>query len=85
MGKGIPFRDAHSIVGRLVLDCIDRGCALDDLPLDEFKKYSPAFEEDVYEAISMKTCVERRNTTGAPGPDAMREEIRRNQQYLAEN
>ena len=85
VGKGIPFRDAHSIVGRLVLDCIDRGCALDDLPLDEFKKYSPAFEEDVYEAISMKTCVERRNTTGAPGPDAMREEIRRNQQYLAEN
>ena len=85
VGKGIPFRDAHSIVGRLVLDCIDKGCALDDLPLDEFKKYSPAFEEDVYEAISMKTCVERRNTTGAPGPDAMREELRRNQQYLAEN
>ena len=84
VGKGIPFRDAHSIVGRLVLDCIDRGCALDDLPLDEFKKYSPAFEEDVYEAISMKTCVERRNTTGAPGPDAMREEIRRNQQYAVQ-
>ena len=85
VGRGIPFRDAHSIIGRLVLDCIDKGCALDDLPLEEFRKYSPAFDEDVYEAISMKTCVERRNTTGAPGPEAMRAEIRRNQAYLAED
>ncbi|MEE8885495.1 MAG: argininosuccinate lyase [Eubacteriales bacterium] len=85
VGKGIPFRDAHTIIGRIVLDCIDRGCALDDLPLEEFKKYSPAFDEDVYEAISMKTCVERRNTTGAPGPEAMEAEIRRNREYLAKN
>ena len=82
VGKGIPFRDAHAIIGRIVLDCIDRGCALDDLPLEEFRKYSPAFDSDVYEAISMKTCVERRNTTGAPGPDAMAREIARNQAYL---
>lgn len=82
VGKGIPFRDAHAIIGRIVLDCIDRGCVLDDLPLEEFRKYSPAFDSDVYEAISMKTCVERRNTTGAPGPDAMAREIARNQAYL---
>ncbi|MBO4782108.1 MAG: argininosuccinate lyase [Lachnospiraceae bacterium] len=68
---GIPFRDAHGIIGRLVLYCIDKKCALDDLTLDEFKQFSPAFEQDIYEAISLKTCVEKRNTIGAPGPSAM--------------
>ena len=67
----IPFRDAHGIIGRLVLYCIDKKCALDDLTLDEFKQFSPAFEQDIYEAISLKTCVEKRNTIGAPGPSAM--------------
>lgn len=81
--KGIPFRDAHGITGRLVLDCLDRGCSLDDLPLEEFRRYSPAIDSDIYEAISMKTCVERRNTTGAPGPEAIRAEIERNQKYLS--
>ena len=68
---GIPFRDAHSIIGRLVLYCIDKNCALDDLSLDEFKQFSPAFEQDIYEAISLKTCVEKRNTIGAPGTKAI--------------
>ncbi|MBR6475572.1 MAG: argininosuccinate lyase [Lachnospiraceae bacterium] len=68
---GIPFRDAHGIIGRLVLYCIDKKCALDDLTLDEFKQFSPAFDQDIYEAISLKTCVEKRNTIGAPGPSAM--------------
>ena len=58
VNHGVPFRDAHGIVGQLVLLCIDKGIALDDLPLEEYKKISPVFEEDVYEAISMKTCVE---------------------------
>lgn len=81
--KGIPFRDAHGITGRLVLDCLDRGCSLDDLPLEEFRRYSPVIDSDIYEAISMKTCVERRNTTGAPGPEAIRAEIERNRKYLS--
>ena len=68
---GIPFRDAHGIIGRLVLYCIDKNCALDDLSLDEFKQFSPAFEQDIYEAISLKTCVEKRNTIGAPGKQAI--------------
>ena len=68
---GIPFRDAHGIIGRLVLYCIDKNCALDDLSLDEFKQFSPAFEQDIYEAISLKTCVEKRNTIGAPGMQAI--------------
>ncbi len=82
VGKGVPFRDAHGITGRMVLDCLEKNCALDDLSLDEFKSFSPVFEEDVFEAISMKTCVERRNTAGAPGPKAMAEEIARNREYL---
>ena len=75
VGKGVPFRDAHGIVGQLVLMCIEKNKALDDLTLEEFRSVSEAFEEDVYEAISMETCVAKRNTAGAPGPEAMEEEI----------
>ena len=75
VNHGVPFRDAHGIVGQLVLLCIDKGIALDDLPLEEYKKISPVFEEDVYEAISMKTCVEKRMTIGAPGPEMMKKVI----------
>lgn len=73
--KGIPFRDAHGIVGQLVLLCIDKGIALDDLSLDEYKKISPVFENDIYDAISLKTCVEKRLTLGAPGADVMNKVI----------
>ncbi len=82
VNHGVPFRDAHSIVGRLVLMCIDKNISLDELPLEEYRTVSPVFEEDIYEAISMKTCVERRNTTGAPGPKAMAEEIEACEKYL---
>ena len=82
VNHGVAFRDAHGIVGQLVLYCIDRGIALDDMPLDEYKKICPVFEEDIYEAISMKTCVEKRNTIGAPGMDAMKKVIKANEQYL---
>ncbi|MDD6380355.1 MAG: argininosuccinate lyase [Lachnospiraceae bacterium] len=85
VGKGVPFRDAHGIVGRIVLDCIDKKCAIDDLPLDELRKFSPAFEEDVYDAISLKTCVDKRLTTGAPGKAAMEEEIAQCIKYLEES
>lgn len=80
--QGIPFRDAHGIIGRLVLYCIDKKCALDDLTLDEFKQFSPAFEQDIYEAISLKTCVEKRNTIGAPGPSAMERMIQHCEEVL---
>ena len=81
---GVPFRDAHGIVGQLVLYCIDRKIALDDMSLEELKKISPVFEEDIYEAISMKTCVEMRNTIGAPGERAMKEVIEKEEAYLKE-
>lgn len=72
VSKGVPFRDAHGAVGQLVLLCIREGLALDDLPLAEYQKICPVFQEDVYEAISMKTCVEKRVTIGGPGQEAMK-------------
>ena len=75
VNKGVPFRDAHGIVGQLVLLCLDRGISLDELPLAEYQEISPVFAEDIYEAISLKTCVEKRVTLGAPGPDVMRKVI----------
>ena len=85
VNHGVPFRDAHGIVGQLVLLCLDKHISLDELPLDEYQKISPAFEEDIYDAISMKNCVERRNTIGAPGADAMLAVIEQNKKYLQEN
>ena len=84
VNHGVPFRDAHGIVGRLVLYCIDRNIALDDMSLEEFKAISPVFEEDIYDAISMKTCVEMRNTIGAPGKSAMEQAIAQEETYLKE-
>ncbi len=82
VNHGVPFRDAHGIVGQLVLFCIDKGIALDDMTLDEFKAISPVFEEDIYEAISLKTCVEKRLTKGAPSKKAMSEACKVCREYL---
>ena len=84
VNHGIPFRDAHGIIGRLVLMCIDKGISLDELPLDDYKSVSPVFENDIYEAISLKTCVEKRLTKGAPGPKAMLDAISEYDAYMAE-
>lgn len=84
VNHGVPFRDAHGIVGRLVLTCIEKGIALDDLSLEEYRKISPVFKEDIYEAISLKTCVGKRVTTGAPGPEAMQEALNIYKRYLEE-
>jgi len=82
--KGVPFRDAHGIIGQLVLYCLDKNLALEDLSLDEFKQFSSAFEEDIYEAISLESCVNKRNTAGAPGEDAIARVIAMNEEYLKE-
>ena len=78
VNRGVPFRDAHGIIGSLVLTCIERGISLDELPLEDYKAASPVFEDDIYDAISLKTCVEKRRTTGAPG--ALAEELKKNEQ-----
>ena len=84
VNHGVPFRDAHGIVGRLVLYCIDKGISLDDMSLEEYKAISPVFEEDIYDAISLKTCIEKRNTIGAPAPEAMEKVIAINDQWIAD-
>ena len=85
VNHGVPFRDAHGIVGRLVLTCIDKGISLDELSLEEYKEISPVFEQDIYKAISMKTCVEKRETYGAPGSKVMEQIIAANKEYLKNN
>lgn len=82
VNKGVPFRDAHTIVGRLVLYCLDKNCSLLDLSLEEYQKESSAFGEDIYEAISLKTCVDKRVTIGAPGKDAMEKVLKIYDDYL---
>ena len=85
VNHGVPFRDAHGIVGQLVLYCIEKNAALDDLSLEEYRAVSPVFEEDIYDAISLKTCVEKRMTVGAPGQAAMEKVIAVYEDYLRDS
>ena len=80
---GVPFRDAHGIVGRIVLYCLDKNIAIDDMSLEELKAISPVFEEDIYDAISMETSVNTRLTIGAPSKKAMEDAIRKEEEYLS--
>lgn len=84
VNHGVPFRDAHGIVGQLVLYCLEKDIALDDMTLEEFQAISPVFEEDIYEAISLETCVNKRMTVGAPGKEAMEQVIAIYRKYLQE-
>ena len=80
--KGIPFRDAHTLIGQMVLFCIEHNKAIDEMTLDELKAISPVIEEDFYDAVSLETCVEKRLTIGAPGLDAMKQVIGLHHDYL---
>ena len=82
VGKGVPFRDAHGIVGRLVLYCVERGTSIEKLSLEELRKISDQFQEDIYDAVSLKTCVEKRLTLGAPGTEVMKQVIAEYRAYL---
>ena len=83
VGKGLPFRDAHHVSGALVAKCVREKRALLDLQLGELQAACPAFAADVYDAIALKTCVERRNLPGGPAPEAVEGGILRAQQKLA--
>ncbi|MDD7642068.1 MAG: argininosuccinate lyase [bacterium] len=85
VNHGVPFRDAHGIIGQLVLYCIDQKKAIDELSLEELKAISPVFEADIYDAISMETCVSKRLTIGAPGQEAMKKVIEEERAYLNED
>ncbi len=85
VNKGVPFRDAHGIIGKLVLYCIDKQTSIEKLTLNELKEISPVFDADFYDAVSLKTCVEKRLTLGAPGPEIMKEVIGLEKEYLADD
>jgi len=82
--KGVPFRDSHSIVGQMVAKAIGLNKNLDDFTLDEFKECSPLIEEDIYEAISMETCVGDRKLKGGPAPERTKQEIIDGRAWLKE-
>ena len=82
VNKGVPFRDAHGIIGRLVLYCIERNTCIDALTLEELQSVCDKFEEDIFDAVSLETCVNKRLTLGAPGPEVMKKVIHRHREYL---
>ncbi len=80
--KGVPFRDAHGIIGRIILYAIENKKALDELTIEEYKGFSDSFDEDIYEAIDLKNCVDQRKTIGAPGKEAMKKAIEQEEAFL---
>lgn len=83
--NGIPFRDAHGIIGKLVLYCIEQNTSIDRLSLEELQNICPVFKADIYEAVSLKTCVEKRLTLGAPGFSMMSKVLEIEKEYLEKN
>lgn len=73
--KGLPFRSAYKISGETVRDCIAKGCALDELSLADYKKHSDLIEEDVYEAIALQTCVQKRKSFGGTSVESVERQI----------
>jgi len=82
--KGLPFRDAYTIVGRLVNHCIETGKTLETLEIEEYRKLSPAFDEDVYEAIALETCIASRNVAGGPSKESVQKQMDNIRKFLEE-
>lgn len=82
VNHGVPFRDAHGIIGKLVLTCIEKNKSIDEMTLDELKEISPVFEHDIYDAVSLEACVEKRLTLGAPSQKSMEKVISINEKFL---
>ena len=80
--KGVPFRDAYRTIGELVAWCIAHHCALNDVELDVLKQFHPLFEEDVYAAIDLQTCVAQRKVPGGPAPEAVQAQISALTQFI---
>ncbi|MEG1242046.1 MAG: argininosuccinate lyase [Oscillospiraceae bacterium] len=81
--KGLPFRDAYTIVGRLVSRCIERGCTLEELDISEYKAQSPVFDNEVFDAIKLETCVALRNVAGGPAPERVLSQMAYVEEFLA--
>ncbi|MEG1859563.1 MAG: argininosuccinate lyase, partial [Christensenellaceae bacterium] len=82
--KGVAFRDAHAIVGRLVLYCEQHKKAIDELTLEELKQFAPEVQEDIFDAISLETCINNRNVQGGPAPKMLEEHIREAKKLLGD-
>ena len=80
--KGMPFRDCHEIIGRMVAYCIGKNKNIDDMSLDELKTFSDKFENDVYDAISLKTCVNERKVIGGPAKESVIEQIKMGRNFI---
>jgi argininosuccinate lyase len=83
VGKGLPFRSAHEVSGKLVRYCLAAGTALEDLSLDEFLSFSPLFASDVFEALSLDACVRVRSLPGGPAPSAVAVMLDETDRWLA--
>lgn len=83
--KGVAFRSAHEIVGKIVLYCIDKNMAIDNLSLDEFKSFSPIFNDDIYNSINLFTCVEERSVIGGPSSSSVKIQIEALKNFIYEN
>ena len=81
--KGMPFREAHEVIGKMVIYAIEKGKALSEFTMEEFKNCSPIIEEDIYEAIDLKTCVDGRNITGGPAKQAVLFSIEKGEEFLS--
>ena len=73
--KGLPFRECHAVIGKLVLDCIEKGCAIEDLSIDELKQYSPLFEENLYEKISPEACIASKISEGSTSFESVKKQL----------
>jgi len=82
--KGIPFRQCHEIVGKLVLSCIQENKKIDDLTLEEFQVFSPIFEADILETIKVENCVKARKSLGGTAPEQVKRFIQKAQQQIRE-
>ncbi|MCH5186109.1 MAG: argininosuccinate lyase, partial [Oscillospiraceae bacterium] len=82
--KGLPFREAHAVVGRMVFYAIEHNKALDELSPEEFSQFSDIIENDIYDAISMETCVNDRKITGGPAKETVDAAIKNAAGYLAD-
>jgi argininosuccinate lyase len=80
--KGMPFRDAHEVIGKIVLYCEKNGLAIADLPHLQLKEFSELFDEDVYDSISLEACVQARNIPGGPAPESVKKHIREMKKFL---
>jgi argininosuccinate lyase len=80
--KGLPFREAHAVVGQMVFYCIEHQTSFDELNMDDFRSFSSIIEEDIYHAISMETCVNDRKVVGGPAKEVSLKAIERAKQYL---